>query len=38
MLRFMDNFEQHFEICVLIKQNSLKIALNKINDLNTSKI
>ena len=38
MLSFVDNFEQHFESCVLITQNPLKIALNKINGLNTSKI
>ena len=38
MLSFVDNFKQHFESYVLITQNPLKIALNKINDLNTSKI
>ena len=38
MLNFVDNFEQHFESCVLITQNPLKIALSKINGLNTSKI
>ena len=37
MLGFVDNFEQHFESCVLNTQNPLKRALNKINDLNTSK-
>ena len=29
MLSFVDNFEQHFESCILITQNPLKIALNK---------
>ena len=38
MLGSVDNSEQHFESCVLITQNPLKIALNKINGLNTSKI
>ena len=38
ILSFVDNFEQHFESCALITQNPLKIALNKINCLNTSKI
>ena len=37
MLRFVDNFEQHFESCVLNTQNPLKRALNKVNGLNTSK-
>ena len=30
MLLFMDNFGQRFESCVLIIQNPLKIALDKI--------
>ena len=38
MLSFVDNFKQHFESYVLITQNPLKIALNKINGLNTLKI
>ena len=38
MLSFLDNFEQYFESCVLNTQNPLKIALIKINGLNTSKI
>ena len=37
VLGFVDNFEQHFESCVLKIQNSLKRALNKVNGLNTSK-
>ena len=37
MLGFMDNFEQHFQSCVLNTQDSLKSALNKANGLNTSK-
>ena len=37
MLGFVDNFEQHFESCVLNTQNRLKRALNKVNNLNTSK-
>ena len=37
MLGFVDNFEQHFEICVLNTQNPLKRGLNKVNGLNTSK-
>ena len=37
VLRFVDNFEQHFESCVLNTQNPLKRALNKVNGLNTSK-
>ena len=37
MLGFVDNFEQHFESCVLKIQNPLKRALNKVNGLNTSK-
>ena len=37
MLRFVDNFKQHFESCVLNTQNPLKRALNKVNGLNTLK-
>ena len=37
MLGFVDNFEQHFESCVLKIQNPLKRALNKVNGLNTLK-
>ena len=37
MLGFVDNFEQHFESCVLNIQNPLKRALNKVNGLNISK-
>ena len=37
MLGFVDKFEQHFESCVLNKQNPLRRALNKVNGLNTSK-
>ena len=37
MLGFVDNFEQHFESCVLKTQNPLERALNQINGLNTSK-
>ena len=37
MLGFVDNFEQHFESCVLNTQNPLKRTLNKVNGLNTSK-
>ena len=33
----IDNLEQHFESCALNTQNSSKRALNKVNDLNTSK-
>ena len=33
----IDNFEQHFESCVLNAQNAQKSARNKINILNTSK-
>ena len=38
ILSFVGNFEQYFESCVMITQNPLKIALNKINGPNTSKI
>ena len=38
MLSFVDNCEELFESWVLITQNPLKIALNKINGPNTSKI
>ena len=31
MLGFVDNFEQHFESCVLNTQNPFKRALNKVN-------
>ena len=37
MLGFVDNFEQHFESCVVKIQNPLKRALNKVNGFNTSK-
>ena len=37
MLRFVDNFKQYFESCVLNTQNPLKRALNKVNGLNTLK-
>ena len=37
MLSFLDNFEQHFQSCVLNAQNPLKRALNKVDGLNTSK-
>ena len=37
VLGFVDNFEQHFENCVVNTQNPLKRALNKVNGLNTSK-
>ena len=37
ILGFVDNFEEHFESCVLNTQNPLKRALNKGNDLSTSK-
>ena len=33
MLGFMDNFEQHFESCVLNTKNPLKRALNNVNGL-----
>ena len=33
----IDNFEQHFESCVLKAQNALKIARNWINSFNTTK-
>ena len=33
----IDNFEQHFDICVLNAQNPQKSAQNQINGLNTSK-
>ena len=37
MLGFVDNFEQHFESCVLNTRNPLKRALNKVNGLYTLK-
>ena len=37
MLGFVENFEQHFESCVLSTQNPLKRSLNKVNGLNTCK-
>ena len=33
----IDNFEQHFESCVLNTQNALKSARNQINSLSTSR-
>ena len=33
----IDNFEQHFESCILNAQNSYKSAQNQINSLDTSK-
>ena len=37
ILGFVDNFGQHIDSCDLNIQNPLKRALNKVNDLNTSK-
>ena len=37
MLGFVNNFEQHFEGCVLNTQNPLKRALKKVNDLNINR-
>ena len=34
---FVDNLEEYFESCILNTQNPFKVALNKVNGLNTSK-